>query len=753
MKGDKPVISFHSFSDKVMLTIVVLIVVETTYAGTRYKDIVFPSTTVTKNIQFGSNVGIDGSNAALLLDLYQPANDTLRLRPLVICMHGGSLISGDRSAMDVFCTDFAKRGYVAATIDYRVGIESPKGVRTILEALLRGVQDTKAAVRFFRSKAAQYGIDTSQIYLEGSSAGSMVAVHYAYWDQDEIPPDVNQAKWGDIEGASGNPGFSSAIKGIINYCGAIIDPKWIDADEVPVANFHGLLDTVVPADSGVSGDFTIKMFGGVAISRIALQLGIYNQGAFFPQMGHGGNEDSLRGFSSNFLYSLMVLSSSAPQDLTSMGLSATSLRLFRYDNYTFLATALDRSGNRIILPQSMIQYTCDTRIGTITSSGVFTPSDRPDSGYVYAKFNGATTPCFVKTYDFKYFIVRPKLAVTDTLRTLKLSVDTYDADAVRHEVPITKFKFTSTNPSVGTVDSTGIFTGKKSGTTKIIATCSGSSDTSVVRVEGASGLVSLDRLESLSGWTFEGVNLDSLSVTLAADQASAGSASFKIDYKFTYDPLKSPYMVYLNKDVLVYGIPDSIYLDAKSDGRRHRLFYRLSDADSRIFRAFGGKFLNNTQAFDFINAPMTGLASLSGTYDAIPPLTLRRIEIQLAGDNIQGQSTSGTIYVDNLRLKYPGPVTGVEQTPHLPALFRLEQNYPNPFNPSTAISYQLSATSLVKLRVFDVLGREVASLVNEFQKPGSYVMRWDGSGYATGVYLYRLQTGDNVQTKKMILLH
>ena len=69
MKGDKPVKSFHSFSNKVMVIIVVLIVVETTYAGTRYKDIVFPSATVTKNIQFGSNTNLDGSNAILLLDL------------------------------------------------------------------------------------------------------------------------------------------------------------------------------------------------------------------------------------------------------------------------------------------------------------------------------------------------------------------------------------------------------------------------------------------------------------------------------------------------------------------------------------------------------------------------------------------------------------------------------------------------------------------------------------------------------------
>ncbi|MCX6134809.1 MAG: T9SS type A sorting domain-containing protein [Ignavibacteriales bacterium] len=752
--------SLHSFSNKMLVIIFVIISSETIHAGTRYKDIIFPSATVTKGIQYGSNVNIDGSNAALMLDLYQPANDTLKLRPLVICLHGGSLIVGDRIDMSAFCTDFAKRGYVAVSIDYRVGIESPKGVRTILEALLRGVQDTKAAVRFFRSKGAQYGIDTSQIFLEGSSAGSMVAVHYAYWNQDEIPPDINQAKWGNIEGASGNPGFSTAIKGIVNYCGSIIDPTWIDKGEVPVANFHGLLDTIVPPDSGVSGDFQIKMFGGVAISRAALQLGIYNQGSFFPQMGHGGNEDSLRVFGPNFFYSLMVLASSAPQDLTSLALSATSVKVFHYETYAFLSTVIDKSGNKIILPQPMIQYTCDTRIGTISPSGIFTPADRPDSGYVFAKFNGVTTSCFVKTYDFKYFIVKPKLAVIDTLRTLKLSVDTYDAEAVWHSVPTTKFAFVSTDPSVGTVDPTGVFTGKKSGTTKIIATLGGYSDTSVVRVEGASGLVSLDRLESLSGWTFDGLNLDSLSVTLAVDQKSAGNASFKIDYRFTYDPSKSAPMVYLNKALLLYGIPDSIYLDVKSDGRRHRLYYRFSDTESRLFRAFGAKFLNNAQIFDVINAPMTGLSSLSGTYDAVPPLTLGRIEIQLAGDNIPGQATSGTIYVDNLRLKYPGVVTDVEKAAFAPASFSLDQNYPNPFNPSTAISYQLpalsgvegSANSFVKLKVFDVLGREVASLVNAIQKPGSYVTRWDASAYPTGVYLYRLQAGDNVQTKKMVLV-
>ncbi len=734
------------------LTSLFFLIPATTDAQTRYKDIVFSAVTVTDSIPFGANQNIDASTASLSLDFYQPSGDTLTARPLVICIHGGSLTAGNRIDMGAFCSDFALRGYVSATIDYRLGIESPKGVRTIEEALLRGVQDTKAAVRFFRAHAALYGIDTTQIYLEGSSAGSMIADHYAYWNENEIPGDVDQVKWGDIEGTSGNPGYSSAINGIINYCGALVNPTWIDSGEVPVANFHGLLDTVVPPDSGVSGDFGIWLYGGVAISRNATRLGIYNQGAFFPNMGHGGNEDSLRRFSSNFLYSLMVLASAVPQDFSSMTLSARALKIFRYDNFTFGVSAMHKSGNTIILPQSMVQYSCDTRVGTITSYGLFTPSDHADSGYVYAKFNNATDSCYVKTYDFKYFILRPKLVVSDTLKTLKMWVDTYDADSVKHDLALSRFTLTSSDPSVGSIDAGGTFTPKKAGTTRVVAAFNNYSDTSVVRVEIARGLVTFDSLESLNGWTFSGLNLDSLSVTLATDQKSLGSASFLINYAFTYDVSKLTYMVYLNKDVVVYGIPDSMFLDVKSDGRNHRLYYRFSDAESQLFRASGKKYLNSTTTFDNINAPLTGMSPLTGVTVITYPLTFRRIEIQLAGNMVQGQTTSGAIYIDNLRIKYPGTVTGVEPVALIPSQPRLEQNYPNPFNPSTTIRYQLPASAHVTLKMFDLLGREVGTLINGRQSAGLHSVNFNAGSLPSGVYFYRIEAGTYLETKKLILL-
>jgi hypothetical protein len=94
----------------------------------------------------------------------------------------------------------------------------------------------------------------------------------------------------------------------------------------------------------------------------------------------------------------------------------------------------------------------------------------------------------------------------------------------------------------------------------------------------------------------------------------------------------------------------------------------------------------------------------------------------------------------------------LERQPAVPSRFALEQNYPNPFNPTTVIGYQLPAASAVQLAVYDLLGREVAVLVNEKMAAGNYKARFEASGLATGVYLYRLTAGSSVQTCKMILL-
>ena len=120
----------------------------------------------------------------------------------------------------------------------------------------------------------------------------------------------------------------------------------------------------------------------------------------------------------------------------------------------------------------------------------------------------------------------------------------------------------------------------------------------------------------------------------------------------------------------------------------------------------------------------------------------------VAGNSTPNDATTGQ---DIVTFKYSSTTDVRLSQDGNPADFRLEQNYPNPFNPTTEIRYQTSEVSHVTLKVFDVVGREVATLVNENLNAGSYAAKFTGNNFASGVYFYKLQAGSFVSTKKMIL--
>lgn len=97
-------------------------------------------------------------------------------------------------------------------------------------------------------------------------------------------------------------------------------------------------------------------------------------------------------------------------------------------------------------------------------------------------------------------------------------------------------------------------------------------------------------------------------------------------------------------------------------------------------------------------------------------------------------------------------VTDVAETKAAPSEYKLDQNYPNPFNPSTKIAYSIPQNSFVTLKVFDVLGKEVATLVNETKNAGNYEATFDASKLTSGMYIYELKTNNFVQNKKMMLV-
>ncbi len=168
---------------------------------------------------------------------------------------------------------------------------------------------------------------------------------------------------------------------------------------------------------------------------------------------------------------------------------------------------------------------------------------------------------------------------------------------------------------------------------------------------------------------------------------------------------------------------------------------------------------------DYVNIPSEAAAAVSPLAFELAPGGSQEMSFSLypqllASGNyynavvmIDSRFGYGTTHFEKvITFQISGVLAVGEEPGALPKVFALGQNYPNPFNPTTVISYQLPVVSNVKLVVYDVLGREVATVMEGVQEPGYKSVEWNANGVASGVYLYRLTTGNFMQTRKLVLL-
>jgi para-nitrobenzyl esterase len=225
-------------------------------AGPRYVDTIFPSFTVS-TVTYSTVYNLQ-------MDIYQPTGDTATNRPLVILAHGGSFTSGTRtddSTIIWLCRDLVRKGYVTASIDYRLTSTLnllAAGGDSAINEVLEAVGDAKAAVRYFYkdvlTNGNTYNIDTTNIFLGGNSAGAVLFMQYAYvTSTSQLSPTFNAILnniGGGLDGISGNPGYSSNFKGIINLAGALNDASWISRCTKPLVSAQGTADPIVPYNCG-----------------------------------------------------------------------------------------------------------------------------------------------------------------------------------------------------------------------------------------------------------------------------------------------------------------------------------------------------------------------------------------------------------------------------------------------------------------------------------------------------------------------
>ncbi len=289
-------------------------IVNTRYKASNYsvevvKDIIYASQTMDVGGLNPSEADIDPKD--LTFDLYTPQGDTHDLRPLIICVHGGGFIIGSKENedMQMFCDSFASKGYVAVSIEYRLGINLADS-KSSLRAMYRSVQDLRAAIRYFRAHADVYKVDASQVYVLGSSAGALAILHNLYMDDPlEFPDEIQEYTYlfqtvpylGPLD-TGAYISFESQANAVIALWGSLLDTNFIqNADQTPLYLMHGTSDFIVPFDyDGPFADVAPfpNTYGSQLISQRLNNLEIHHETYFVD----GGDHEFYGGLNGNFLF-------------------------------------------------------------------------------------------------------------------------------------------------------------------------------------------------------------------------------------------------------------------------------------------------------------------------------------------------------------------------------------------------------------------------------------------------------------------
>jgi acetyl esterase/lipase len=246
----------------------------------RYKDFVFKDVTFDKDGSYNPQAE-QKEKKSYLFDLYRPAGDNDRHRPLIIWMHGGGFEFGSKSAKGIrlWCSTFARRGYVCAGINYRLTNNfTIFHFDELLQASYYAVQDAKTAIDFFRQHASEYGIDPNKIILAGNSAGGMMALQAAYSDNSELS---KLAKLDTDRTALNKPHDRAKVAAIISFWGGIYDLDWLKNAKVPIVSVLGSNDHIMPPTHS-----TAPLHGGEDIHQKADELGIPNILKVYDGYGH-----------------------------------------------------------------------------------------------------------------------------------------------------------------------------------------------------------------------------------------------------------------------------------------------------------------------------------------------------------------------------------------------------------------------------------------------------------------------------------
>ncbi len=274
----------------------------------RFTAYVFDSVEVS-TVKFGEGTNADGDLQELFMDIYEPYGDTMSARPVVFFAFGGGFLQGSRDEGYVVraCERFARAGYVAMAIDYRIGFDPlglfPIPTEELMRVFFRSMQDMRGSVQWARAHADVMGntlrLDTTQMIIGGASAGGIAACMTAYCDKS-----IEFGEMGDTNAIAGLGGFYSTsgmypnyswdVNGVFNIAGALVNVDWMEPGDPPIFSAHGDQDAVVPYEGGNFGigPISIGLEGSSNIHQAAASRGVCSYLYTMSGEGHpSGNEE------------------------------------------------------------------------------------------------------------------------------------------------------------------------------------------------------------------------------------------------------------------------------------------------------------------------------------------------------------------------------------------------------------------------------------------------------------------------------
>jgi len=339
-------------------------------------------------------------NLNLKMDIYLPKNDTLSRRPLIMFIHGGAFYFGSKNDLSIveWCKHYAELGYVTASINYRVGFQP--SLSGIERAGYRAVQDAHAAMRYLVANQETYRIDTSMIFVGGSSAGAITSLNLGYMTEETRPSTTykkgSSRDLGPIETSGNELKNTFTLKGIVDMWGAVSTLDVLKSNNIPIIAFHGNADKIVPYDYNYpfTGAKSLKkvlfnkMYGSSCIVEEAPKYNIWARLHTFDGWDHSPHVNKDGSLNENFYFIQNKMDEFFADIITPEKVEITneqntySLSVNNCENVRWQADGgmiIHCSGNRVSVvwfansPQHLLKAS-----GTLPHGAAFTCSYKPE---------------------------------------------------------------------------------------------------------------------------------------------------------------------------------------------------------------------------------------------------------------------------------------------------------------------------------------------------------------------------------------